>query len=149
MKPAFILLALLSYFFSSCQTITIKGTVINEEGAAVPGATIIIKGTNKKTLTDDNGQFTIHNSLLTDTIIVSAVGYQTTEEPNNVRGLITITLNRSVRSLSEVIVSTGYQDIPKERATGSFEKIDADLIEQESEHRYIKSPRRNFISLFR
>jgi TonB-linked SusC/RagA family outer membrane protein len=129
MKQILYGLLLFSYpLISSCQSITINGKIIDENGKPIPNATITIKQSNKKTISDQYGLFTIHDSRLTDTLIVSAVGYETTEEPNNVRGLITITLKRKITTLAEVIVSTGYQDLPQERATGSFEKIDADLL---------------------
>jgi TonB-linked SusC/RagA family outer membrane protein len=114
----------------ACQPITINGKIINEEGKPVSNATIGIKHSNKKTISDQYGLFTIHNSLLTDTLVISAVGYETTEEPNNERGLITITLKRSSKLLDEVILNTGYQDIPKERSTGSFFKIDNTTFDQ-------------------
>jgi TonB-linked SusC/RagA family outer membrane protein len=118
-------LLLFSYpFISSCQPITINGKIIDENAKPVPNATITIKQSNKKTISDEHGLFTIHNSLLTDTLIISAVGYETTEEPNNERGLITIMLRKKSAMLQEVIINTGYQFLSKERITGSFEKID-------------------------
>ncbi|HVT85204.1 MAG TPA: SusC/RagA family TonB-linked outer membrane protein [Chitinophagaceae bacterium] len=108
----------------ACQSITINGKIIDEDGKPVPNATITIKQSNKKTISDQHGLFTIHNSLLTDTLVITAVGYETTEEPNNVRGLITIILRKRTTVLQEVIVNTGYQFLSKERITGSFEKID-------------------------
>ncbi|HVT85631.1 MAG TPA: carboxypeptidase-like regulatory domain-containing protein, partial [Chitinophagaceae bacterium] len=118
-------LLLFSYpLISSCQSITINGKVIDENGKPVPNATITIKQSDKKTISDQYGIFTIHNSLLTDTLVISAVGYEITEQPNNERGLITVILRHSFKSLNEVIISTGYQDLPKERATGAFEFID-------------------------
>ena len=104
MKPTILFLALLSSIFSSCQPITIKGKVTNEQGEPIPNATITIKPSNHSTITDANGSFTIHNSLLTDTLIISAIGYETTEEPNNKRGLLTVILKRKYSQLDEAVV---------------------------------------------
>ena len=127
MKSIFLIFGLLCYTFSSCQPLTISGRVINEERDPVPGATIMIKGTNKKAVADQNGNFTIQNTFFSDTLIITAIGYETAEDFNNVRGLITVILKRKITSLNEVIINTGYQEISKERSTGSFEKLDASL----------------------
>lgn len=127
------MLSLCCYFCSSCQSITIKGNVINDEGAAVPGASITIKGTNKSTIADAKGIFTIPDSHPGDTLIVSAVGYEITEEPNNVRGELTIVLKRKAKTLSEVVLNTGYQFLSPERTTGSYEQIKQQDLLQRSE----------------
>jgi TonB-dependent starch-binding outer membrane protein SusC len=116
-----------------CQPITITGKVINEERQPVPGATITIKGTNKKTIANTNGEFTIHDAKFTDTLIITAIGYETDtysidHSPLTINRPFTIMLKRKIVSLGEVIISTGYQEIAKERATGAFEKIDPALI---------------------
>jgi TonB-linked SusC/RagA family outer membrane protein len=128
MKLAIILIALLCPFLSMCQPIIINGKVIDEQGIPVSGATVILQGSKGSAITDEKGQFTLNNSISTDTIIVTASGYQTAKESNNQRGLITIVLKRKITALQEIILHSGYQDIPKERATGSFTKIDNDLI---------------------
>jgi TonB-linked SusC/RagA family outer membrane protein len=115
-------------FFAACQSITINGKVINEQGKPVPGATITIKHTDTKTVSGNDGSFTIDHSQLTDTLIISAIGYETDEEPNNERGQILIILHPRITSLQNVIVSTGYQQLPKERATGSFENINNEML---------------------
>lgn len=124
----FLVLAFLCPFLAACQMITIKGTVINQQMEPIAGATITLKKTNRTTTSNDKGEFTIPNTILWDTIVVSAVGYETKEEPNNERGRITVILNRSAKTLQEVSVNTGYQTIPRERATGSFAKIDNELL---------------------
>jgi TonB-linked SusC/RagA family outer membrane protein len=116
--------------FSMCQPVTIHGKVLNEEGEPVVNATITIKSSNRSTITNEKGEFTIHDSYLTDTIMVSAKGYETTGEPNNIRGEILIVLRRSFKTLGEVIINTGYTSLPKERATGSFEKIDNEMLKR-------------------
>lgn len=124
MKLQYFILAILCPFLSMCQSFTIRGKIINENSEPVPAATITLQRTGQTTTADKNGNFTIHHSLLTDTLIVSAIGYQTVAEPNNERGLITITLRKKITQLQDVQISTGYQQLPKERATGSFVTID-------------------------
>jgi TonB-dependent SusC/RagA subfamily outer membrane receptor len=128
MKNLLYLLSLLCPFLTMCQPITITGKIINEEGRPVVGATISLKHKDIKTVSNANGLFTIHSSLLSDTLIVSSIGYETTEEPNNERGQVLIVLKRKLTALQEVTVNTGYQELPWERSTGSFEKIGPDIL---------------------
>jgi len=105
-----------------CQSITIKGSIINEEGYPVPSATITIKGTNNTTMANAKGEFTLSGTKLSDSIIVSAIGYQTTTEPNNERGLITVTLKRKVTQLDETVI-IAYGTTTKRLSTGNVAKI--------------------------
>lgn len=137
MKPTFLILAICCYIISSCQPVTINGKIINEDGAAVPGATITVKGTIKIAVADQDGLFTIRpepGEGLTDTLLISAIGYESQTIPVSriprPGSLFTITLKRKIQSLAEVIVNNGYQDIPKERATGSFYKLDNSLLNE-------------------
>lgn len=124
MKKLIYCLALLCPLFSMCQTITIKGNVINEEGNPVPAATITIKGTTNATVANSKGEFTLTGTKLSDSIIVSAIGYQTTTEPNNERGLITVTLKRKVTQLDETVI-IAYGTTTRRFNTGNVAKVAA------------------------
>lgn len=130
-KPSMlIVLLVVSLFLSlqlSAQTQGIKGSIINEQGEAIPNATVAIKGTTTISSASADGSFVFIGLLPKNAILViSMVGYETMEYPLNGKGAtITIQLKRVSKDLDEVeLVSSGYQDIPKERATGSFVKID-------------------------
>lgn len=147
MKPAIYLLALLTPFLSMCQPPSVKGKVISHDGEPVPAATITIHSNHKSTITNSNGEFTIQlpaypatdsRLMANDSLTISAIGYETQTMSIAVAlGLskgesdtLTITLTRKSTTLSAVTLSTGYQDIPKERATGSFYKLDSALLSQ-------------------
>lgn len=106
----------------------VNGRVTDSTGAPLPGATISIRGKSATAVTDENGQFKI-NAEAGDVIIVSFVGYvsgsiKVTERMSDV----VLSLKRSTESLHEVaVVSTGYQQIPAERATGSFSFVGKQL----------------------
>lgn len=137
-----LVLALLCPFLSNCQPITIKGKIINEQMEPVPGATITLKrsvnGQPSSVITqlssDPKGEFTLSDVRLTDTLIITAIGYETAIETLdfNSRGLVTIILKRRASVLEEVVVNTGYQTIPKERATGSFELINKNQLNRQA-----------------
>lgn len=109
--------------------IDVKGRVVNENGEAVI-ATVSVKGTRNAVTTDINGFFTIKGVDENSTLVITGVNIETYEIKVSGRNdLATIsTKTRIVQGQDVQVVSTGYQDIPKERATGSFVKIDNELI---------------------
>lgn len=108
----------------------IKGKVINEKGAALIGATVKVKNSATATTTNDEGNFQILLKGDYGVLIVSFVGCKTKEIPVSFNSEpLEITLQVDSGQLKEVkILSNGYQDIPQERATGSFNFVDNKLI---------------------
>jgi len=105
----------------------IKGKVLDENNQPLTGASVRIKGTAIVTQTDENGKFSLTAVAESAILQISFLGYKL-KEIQAVEDLIII-LQRVSSQLEEVgIVSTGYQDIPKERATGSFTLIDSKTI---------------------
>lgn len=108
----------------------LTGIVTDTAGAAISDATIAIKGTSTKTLADNQGRFTLQSPERSGTLIVSCLGHQTINErfgEGNV-GPFRFILVPNDNVLEEVEISTGYQTIPKERATGSFVFVDSTLL---------------------
>ncbi|MBN9384539.1 MAG: SusC/RagA family TonB-linked outer membrane protein [Chitinophagaceae bacterium] len=105
----------------------IRGHVKDSLGNPLAGASISVKGAHLSTLTDDNGNFTLLGVNTKATIIVSNIGYETKEYKINGKNTITVQLNLSIHQLTDVTVriNTGYQQISKERAVGSFAKLDS------------------------
>lgn len=109
------------------KTIDVTGKITDENGNPLANASVRIKGTNIVVYTDKNGAFILKNVDEKATLTISFVGYDTLEWPagENI-GIVRMTINEG--TLEEVgIVSTGYQKLPKERATGSFENINRQL----------------------
>lgn len=103
----------------SQKKMKITGVVRDENGNAVPGASIIVKGSNDGTVTAMNGDFSLSVES-GNTVIISFVGYAKTEfKILQGKTFYAIELKPESRLLDEVIV-TGYQTISKERATGSY-----------------------------
>jgi len=75
-----ILTLLLLSFFSGSYAQKVSGTVKEKDGAPIPYANILLKGTYQGTMTDENGHFTII-SPKNDTISISSVGYISQEIP--------------------------------------------------------------------
>lgn len=114
------------------KEIYLTGKVIDETGQPLPGATITIKRTGKSVVTNEKGVYSIDVEK-TDVLIVSYVGYTNREikVSDSKPGVsFVISLSLSTNKLQQVeVVSTGYQDLPKERATGSFEVISKEQLQ--------------------
>lgn len=130
----FLIFFALNVFYGQAQTkIQLNGYVIDAENNIVPGASVRAIRNNKFAVNNDNG-FQLLLTLFPDTLIVSAIGYKTRHVPvTKTTGSLTISLERNPGELEEVTVNTGYEKIPKERATGSFYTIGNDLLNRGTE----------------
>ena len=112
----------------------ISGKVTDEAGLPVPGATVLIKGTTTGTATNINGDYSIRAPNPENVLVFSSLGFQTQEVKVGIRTTINVILSESSLELDEVlVVSDGYQEIPRERATGAISTIDKKLIDQRIE----------------
>ena len=108
---------------------SLTGTVSDTSGQPIPGVNIIEKGTTNGTVTDVDGHFHLTTSEADATLVFSFIGYQTVEVPLSGQTAINLTMQEDLQQLSAVeVYATGYQEIPAERATGSFEQIDHELL---------------------
>jgi TonB-linked SusC/RagA family outer membrane protein len=118
-----------------------KGRVTDENGKPMPGATVKVRGSKRITFTTSQGTFAIYGPSK-GALEFSFIGYLTNQITLN--GLsptneINVQMIPGSNSLGEVnIVSTGYQDIAKERATGSFEVITKEQLQHSSDPNLIK-----------
>lgn len=109
------------------KTKTITGTVVDETGEAIIGATVLIKGTTNGITTNLDGNYTLVNVPENSIISFSFIGYQTTELKANDRKLSKITLKENSEWLDEVVV-LGYGNIRRSDVTGSIASVSSDAI---------------------
>ena len=89
----------------------ITGQVLDEQGEPLIAATVAIKGTTEKALTDIDGKYTIMTGEASPVIVVSYMGYQTKEVAvrwtmnNGEWSLTNVTLEENSEQLDEVIVT--------------------------------------------
>lgn len=120
-----VLAALWPFFKVSAQdNSSIRGRVTDAiTNQPLKGATVTTQSSKVSTSTDDYGNFNLNSNDKQGTLMISYVGYKPVRisfnESNS--GPFNILLSEDQSTLKEVsVVSTGYQTIPKERATGSF-----------------------------
>lgn len=104
---------------------TIKGVIRDEDGITLPSATILVKGSNRGTISDKNGQFSIRipegkNTILITSYVGKKICYTTVTQEDS----YTITLLTDVSEVEDVIVN-GYQIIAKNEMTGATSTVNA------------------------
>ncbi|RQP18364.1 MAG: SusC/RagA family TonB-linked outer membrane protein [Parapedobacter sp.] len=106
------------------------GTVTGADGTTLSGASVRLLVSERSTATDANGQFSLPVQGFPDTLSVSYVGYLPQMIPvnNGTSGPIGIVLKPDPNALQEVVVNTGYYQVPQERATGAFTYIGNELL---------------------
>lgn len=115
------LLALLTTWTALAQN-GISGTVLDENGEGVIGASVMIKGTKTGVVTDMNGHFHLGANAAGKTLVISYVGYDNTSV--KARNGMKVTLHANSTQLDGVVV-TGMQKVDKRLFTGAATKIDA------------------------
>ncbi len=102
---------------AAAQVLKVSGTVADQNGQPVIGATVAVAGTTEATITDVNGGYQIKASA-DATLEVSYVGLQTTLVEVAGRTLVNVTLQPSSTKIDDVIV-VAYGTAKKESFTGS------------------------------
>jgi TonB-dependent SusC/RagA subfamily outer membrane receptor len=97
----FLALFMLGIGWVSAQ-VRVQGTVVDEAGEPIIGATVLVKGTNQGTVTDVDGSFTL-TAPAGGTLVVSYVGYTTKEVP--VSPNVRVVLSEETALLEEVVVT--------------------------------------------
>ncbi|MBE6260450.1 MAG: TonB-dependent receptor [Prevotella sp.] len=109
----------------SAQSI-VKGTVNDEAGEPVIGATVKVQGSNDGTITDFNGEFSV-NAASNATLVISYVGYVTQEVKVAGKSNINVTLVEDNTTLNDVVV-IGYGTMKKKLVTGATVQVKGDEI---------------------
>ena len=116
-------------FFSiglSAQNITVKGTVKDEAGESIIGASIVEKGTSNGTISDFDGSFSL-NAPANATIVISYIGYKSVEMKATTS--MEVTLKEDNEMLEEVVV-IGYGTVKRKDVTTAVSTVSTDDIQR-------------------
>lgn len=117
----FIIISLCS---TSYGQVVLRGKVIDETGNSIPQATISTVDKQLSTFTDENGLFEMKLAKSDTVLVASKLGYTTKDVIVSGKPYITIILSEISYQMEEVeVFNTGYQQIARERSTGSFEQL--------------------------
>jgi len=98
--------------------VKVSGTILDDTGQALPGVSILEKGTSNGTTTDVNGKYSLNVASSSSTLVFSFIGYTSIEEALNGRTSVDLTMQPDVTALQEVVV-TGYTTEKKRDIIGS------------------------------
>lgn len=124
-KLTLLLCALLAGISLAVAQTSISGTVLSAENdEPIIGASILVKGANASTITDNDGKFTIKiPEGAGRTLVISYIGMEKQEA--FARNGMVVKLTSSDQALDDVVV-VGYQTIRKEAKTGSIATVKGD-----------------------
>ncbi len=107
----------------------VKGKVTGENGEALPGVSVVLKGTRRGTISAADGSFELAvPEDGNDRLVFSFVGYLPREIEIGTRGVVDMVLKVDEKSLEEVVV-VGYGVQSRETLTTSVTKLDAKVLE--------------------
>lgn len=111
--------------------LTIGGKVVDDRGEAMPGVSVVVKGTNIGAYTDVNGNFTltVPAEHAQGILIFSFVGFITAEVRIDNQTLINVQLQQDVTSLGEVVV-VGYGEQRKKNIVGANASVNVSELKQ-------------------
>ena len=100
---ALILLMLLCTLFSASvygqDGFTVSGTVVDEVGVPLPGASIIEKGTTNGVVSDFDGNYSFEVANSNATLTISYIGFEAQEVPINGNSVINVTMQSTASTL--------------------------------------------------
>ena len=103
----------------------VTGKVKNAKGEALPGVTIIVKGTTNGTVTDVDGNYNLKGIPSNATLVFSFIGMESQEIPVAGQTQINVTMKESSIGLNEV-VAIGYGTMKKSDLTGSVTSVNSE-----------------------
>ncbi len=97
---------------------SVRGKVMDTEGNPIAGATIVVEGAGKGTVSDNKGVFTLNSVNSDGVLIVSFMGYETRQVNVNNSADHTVVMEPDATLMDEVVV-IGYGAVKKSDLTGS------------------------------
>tara|TARA_R110000764_G_scaffold42426_3_gene95569 strand:+ start:2204 stop:5686 length:3483 start_codon:yes stop_codon:yes gene_type:complete len=104
----------------------VNGTVTDKDGAPLPGASIVEKGTTNGVQSDFDGKFSItvgDNAIL----VVSYIGFKTNEIPVNGQSVISVSMQEDSQALDEVVI-VGYGTMESREVSSAITTVQSDRL---------------------
>lgn len=112
------------------QERTITGTVTSQEdGLAIPGVSVKVKGTRIGAVTDASGKYSIKLPAGATALEFSFVGFTTTSKTVGNSGLLNVALLSDATALTDVVV-VGYQSVRRQDLVGNVSSVQSKEIAQ-------------------
>lgn len=106
---------------------TVVGKVTDASGDALPGATVLVKGTNDGAVADGNGNFKVDVPANANTLVISYTGFDTQEIVLGASNVVNVSLQEGI-SLSETVVTAFGITKQKNALPYSAQKVEGDEV---------------------
>lgn len=116
----------------------LSGSVSDENGTPLPGATVVVKGTKRATATDGRGRFVLKEVEERASLVVSFTGYEKQEVGLNGGNHVNVKLNMAVNALDEAVV-VAYNTTTQRATTGAVTVVKGKQIESLPNRSFDKS----------
>lgn len=112
------------------QEVHLQGTVVDDTGVPLPGATVLIKGSTRGTTTDFDGNFDLVLHDGDTTLLVSYIGFTTLEVDVSGKSSISIILQPAAAGLDEVVVTALGIKRQRKSLTYSSQNVDMETLDE-------------------
>jgi len=109
------------------QSLSVKGTIKDSQGAPLPGVSVLVQGTSQGTLTDVDGNYSISVPSAKSTLVFSFIGMESQKIAVGNQHVLNVTLKDSSVTLNEV-VAIGYGSVKKSSLTGAVSQMKTESI---------------------
>ena len=112
------------------NTVTVKGTITDDKGEPLPGASVMVKGTTVGTVTDIDGKYSIQ-AKPGQTLVISYIGFKDQEKVVGTSSVVNVALADDSTLLDDVVV-VGYGSIKRANLTGAVDAVDSKIFENKA-----------------
>jgi TonB-linked SusC/RagA family outer membrane protein len=120
---------LLLHTYALAQERTVSGRVTStEDGSALPGVNVVVKGTTNGTVTDADGNYKLSVPSAESALVFSFIGLQTSEIVVGQRTVIDVSLALDITQLSEVVVTAGGIQQNKRDLGYAIQSVNTDAV---------------------
>lgn len=138
-KATLILMACFFIVTSFAQQKSITGTVYDEEGIALPGVSVLEKGTTNGTITNIDGVFNLDVTSGNATLVLTFIGMEQTEVALNGQSNVNVTMKSDIYAVDEVVVTALGISRDKKALGYSVTEVQAEDISVVKDHNPINS----------
>lgn len=121
----FVIAALLMVNEGFAQSRKVTGQVTGDDGLGLPGASVLIKGTQEGVGTDFDGNYSITVKDENTVLVFQFVGTVTVEKKVGKASVVNAVLKDDSAMMQEVVINTGYQQVAKRKEAGAVSRIEA------------------------
>nr|WP_236971908.1 TonB-dependent receptor [Membranihabitans marinus] len=116
-------------FAIDVMAVNINGTILNQSGEPLIGVNVLVKGSDKGTVTDFDGKYQLQDVDEQAVLVFSYIGYVSQEIAVNGRTTINVELMEDVQALDEIVV-IGYGSQKRSDLTGAVGSVNVDQLRQ-------------------